>query len=211
MKAKLVVASAQSSEIKTLMATAASAGSDNGLSANYLTVVTPIIDKRTIAGRANPYGVFITLLFNPDNLEFVKTGTISIAATQKTANLCESEDLPEECTIEMIRKMPTVEIIAGSSRTNGKSAYETVKGWWEGKQIIAKLEQKRVVNIAFTTEGQPTMEGTRTRERWIFQPVKNEEIYKKVNDVLKELYDASQDENLKTHFEAAGIDFPIAR
>lgn len=211
MKAKLVVASAKSEEIRKLMGTAASAGSDNGLSPNYLSVITPIIDKRTITGRQTTYGVFITLLFNPDNLEFVKTGTISIAATQRTANLCESEELPEGCTIEMIRKMPTVEIISGSSRMNGKSAYETVKGWWDAKQVIQKLEQKRVVNLAFDANGQPTMEGTRTRERWTFEPVTNEEIYKKVGEVLKELYDASQDENLKTHFEAAGIDFPIAR
>ena len=42
MKAKLTVANAKSSEIKELMAIAASAGSDNGLSPNYFSVPSPI-------------------------------------------------------------------------------------------------------------------------------------------------------------------------
>ncbi len=210
MKAKLTVASANSTEIKKLMDTAASAGSDNGLSANYLTVVLPIVEEKTIRNTTNKFGAFVTLLFNPENGEFVKTGSISIAGTQRTANLCESETLPEGCTLDMVRKMPLIEIIAGSSRTNGKSAYETVKGWFDGKQVLRKLEQKRVVNLQFK-DGQPTVEGATVRQRWTFEPVENAEIYAKIGDVMKELFEPSQDENLKSHFAAANIDLPFTR
>ena len=53
MKAKLTVANAKSSEIKELMAIAASAGSDNGLSPNYFSVPSPIIDLKQFAAVQN--------------------------------------------------------------------------------------------------------------------------------------------------------------
>ena len=61
--------------------------------------------------------------------------------------------------------MPQVEIIAGSSRQNGKSAYETIETWWKEKRVIAPIEQKNCVNIGFDANGQPTMEGTTVRKR----------------------------------------------
>ena len=94
MKAKLTVANAKSSEIKELMAIAASAGSDNGLSPNYFSVPTPIIEPKTIRGGAKPYAAFVTLLFNPENLEFVKIGSVSVRGVQRTANVCENDPLP---------------------------------------------------------------------------------------------------------------------
>lgn len=211
MKAKLTVANAKSSEIKELMAIAASAGSDNGLSPNYFSVPSPIIEPKTIRGGAKPYAAFVTLLFNPETLEFVKIGSVSVRGVQRTANVCESDTLPENCTLEMIRKMPQVEIIAGSSRQNGKSAYETIETWWKGKRVIAPIEQKNCVNIGFDANGQPTIEGTTVRKRWLFEAKVNEKIYEKVGEVLKELYDASQDENLKSHFDAANIELPFTR
>lgn len=107
--------------------------------------------------------------------------------------------------------MPQVEIIAGSSRQNGKSAYETIETWWKEKRVIAPIEQKNCVNIGFDANGQPTMEGTTVRKRWLFEAKVNEKIYEKVGEVLRELYDASQDENLKSHFDAANIDLPFTR
>ena len=61
-------------------------------------------------GGANLYAAFVTLLFNPETLEFVKIGSVSVRGVQRTANVCESDTLPENCTLEMIRKMPQVEI-----------------------------------------------------------------------------------------------------
>lgn len=210
MKAKIQIASAKSSEIKKLMETAASAGSDNGLSPNYLTVVLPIVEEKKIRNTTNTFGAFLTLLFDPETGSYVKNGSVSIAGTQRTANLCESENLPEGCTLEMVRKMPQVEIIAGSSRTNGKSAYETVKGWFESKQVISKLEQKRVVNLEFK-DGAPTMEGSRTRMRWIFESIPNETIYAQIGDILKEIFEPSMDENVRSHFAAANMELPYER
>ena len=87
MKAKINVLSANSDKVKKFMETAASAGSDNGLSANYLTVVLPIIEEKTIRTNGVTFGAFMTMLFNPENLEFVKFGSVSIAGVQRTANL----------------------------------------------------------------------------------------------------------------------------
>lgn len=210
MKAKLTVANVKSDKIKNLMNSAASAGSDNGLSPNYLTVVLPVIEEKQIRGAANSYGAFLTLLFNPDNLEFVKTGSVSIAGVQRTANVCESENLPEGCTLDMVRAMPQVCIIADSSRTNGKSAYETVKGWFDNSEVLKPMEQKRVVNLQFVNNA-PTIEGATVRNRWTFNHVKNEEVYKKIGDVMKELFEPSEDENLKNHFEAANMVLPFTR
>lgn len=210
MKAKINVLSANSDKVKNYMNTASSAGSDNGLSANYLTVVLPIIEEKTIRTNGVTFGAFVTMLFNPENLEFVKFGSVSIAGVQRTANVCESETLPENCTIEMVRKMPQIEIIAGSSRQNGKSAYETIKGWFVDKQVLRKLEQKNVVSLQFEN-GQPTINGATVRQRWTFEPTENAEIYAKIGEIMKESFEPSQDENLKSHFAAANMDLPFTR
>lgn len=210
MKAKINVLSANSDKVKNYMNTAASAGSDNGLSANYLTVVLPIIEERTIRTNGVTFGAFVTMLFNPETAEFVKFGSVSIAGVQRTANVCESDNLPENCTIDMVRKMPQIEIIAGSSRTNGKSAYETVKQWFDNKQTLRKLEQKNVVNLQFEN-GQPTINGATVRQRWTFEPTENVEIYAKIGDILKESFEPSMDENVKSHFAAANMELPYQR
>lgn len=210
MKAKINVLSANSDKVKNYMNTAASAGSDNGLSANYLTVVLPIIEERTIRTNGVTFGAFVTMLFSPETMEFVKFGSVSIAGVQRTANVCESETLPENCTIEMVRKMPQIEIISGSSRTNGKSAYETVKQWFENKQVLQALEQKNVVSLQFK-DGQPTIDGATVRQRWTFEPKVKEEIFAKIGDILKESFEPSQDENVKSHFAAANMDLPYKR
>lgn len=210
MKAKINVLSANSDKVKNYMNTAASAGSDNGLSANYLTVVLPIIEERTIRTNGVTFGAFVTCLFNPETLEFVKFGSVSIAGVQRTANVCESETLPEGCTIEMVRKMPQIEIISGSSRQNGKSAYETIRGWFVDKQVLRKLEQKNVVSLQFEN-GQPTINGASVRQRWTFEPTENAEIYTKIGDILKESFEPSQDENVRSHFAAANMELPYQR
>lgn len=210
MKAKINVLSANSDKVKKFMETAASAGSDNGLSANYLTVVLPIIEEKTIRTNGVTFGAFMTMLFNPENLEFVKFGSVSIAGVQRTANLCESENLPEGCTLDMVRAMPQIEIITGSSRTNGKSAYETVKGWFDNKQVLQALEQKNVVSLQFEN-GQPTINGATVRKRWTFEPKVKEEIFAKIGEIMKESFEPSQDENLKSHFAAANMDLPFTR
>lgn len=210
MKAKINVLSANSDKVKKFMETAASAGSDNGLSANYLTVVLPIIEEKTIRTNGVTFGAFMTMLFNPENLEFVKFGSVSIAGVQRTANLCESENLPDGCTLDMVRAMPQIEIIAGSSRTNGKSAYETVKGWFDNKQVLRALEQKNVVSLQFEN-GQPTINGATVRKRWTFEPKVKEEIFAKIGEIMKESFEPSQDENLKSHFAAANMDLPFTR
>lgn len=210
MKAKINVLSANSDKVKKFMETAASAGSDNGLSANYLTVVLPIIEERTIRTNNVTFGAFLTMLFNPDTLDFVKFGSVSIAGVQRTANVCESETLPENCTLEMVRKMAQIEIISGSSRTNGKSAFETIKGWFDNKQVLQALEQKNVVSLQFEN-GQPTINGATVRQRWTFEPVENAEIYAKIGEILKESFEPSQDENVKSHFAAANMELPYQR
>ena len=210
MKAKINVLSANSDKVKNYMNTASSAGSDNGLSANYLTVVLPIIEERTIRTNGVTFGAFTTMLFNAENLDFVKFGSVSIAGVQRTANLCESETLPENCTLDMVRKMPQIEIIAGSTRTNGKSSYETVKGWFDSKQVLQALEQKNVVSLQFEN-GQPTINGATVRQRWTFEPKAKEEIYAKIGDILKESFEPSQDENVRSHFAAANIELPYTR
>lgn len=210
MKAKINVLSANSDKVKKFMETAASAGSDNGLSANYLTVVLPIIEERTIRTNNVTFGAFLTMLFNSENLEFVKFGSVSIAGVQRTANVCESETLPENCTLEMVRKMAQIEIISGSSRTNGKSAFETIKGWFVNKQVLQALEQKNVVSLQFEN-GQPTINGATVRQRWTFEPVENAEIYAKIGEILKESFEPSQDENVKSHFAAANMELPYQR
>ena len=210
MKAKINVLSANSDKVKKFMETAASAGSDNGLSANYLTVVLPIIEEKTIRTNNVTFGAFMTMLFNPETLDFVKFGSVSIAGVQRTANLCESEALPDGCTLDMVRAMPQIEIITGSSRTNGKSAYETVKGWFDNKQALQALEQKNVVSLQFEN-GQPTINGATVRKRWTFEPKAKEEIFAKIGEIMKESFESSQDENLKSHFAAANIDLPFTR
>lgn len=210
MKAKINVLSANSDKVKKYMETAASAGSDNGLSANYLTAVLPIIEERTIRANGVTFGAFVTMLFNPETLDFVKFGSVSIAGVQRTANVCESETLPENCTLEMVRAMPQIEIIAGSSRQNGKSAFETIKGWFDNKQVLQALEQKNVVSLQFEN-GQPTINGATVRQRWTFEPVENAEIYAKIGDILKESFEPSQDENVKSHFAAANMELPYKR
>lgn len=154
MKAKINVLSANSDKVKKFMETAASAGSDNGLSANYLTVVLPIIEEKTIRTNGVTFGAFMTMLFNPENLEFVKFGSVSIAGVQRTANLCESENLPDGCTLDMVRAMPQIEIIAGSSRTNGKSAYETVKGGLITNKFCKLLNKRMSFLCSLKTDNQ---------------------------------------------------------
>lgn len=207
MKAILTISSAQSTDIKQLMERAASAGSDNGLSGNYLTVVTPIIIQKQVNEQSNPYGAFITLLFDKSG-KYVKSGSVSISRTQRTENLCDA--LPENCTVEMTRAFPQVEVIAGSSRTNGKSAYETVKGWFDSKAVIEKIGEKNIVSLGFKAQT-PTMDGARIKKANLFAPNVNEAVFEQIPEVLKELIDPSQDANVKSHFEAANIEIPYSR
>lgn len=209
MKAKINLLSVNSDKAKQYLTSASASGSDNGLSANYLTVVLPIIEERQIRNGVS-FGAFVTMLFTPDTKEFVKFGSVSIAGTQRTANICESENLPDGCTLDMVRAMPQVSIIAGSSRANGKSAFETVKGWFDSKQVLTRLEQKRVVQLQFV-DGQPTVQGATVRQRWTFEPVTDEGIYSKIGDILKDNFEPSEDETVKQYFSAAGIDMPYSR
>lgn len=213
MKTKLgVIADARSTEVKNLMLQAAASGSDNGLSANYLTVVLPIVQSKKVNEQSKPYGAFTTLLFNPETLEFVKSGSVSISGIQRTYNTCDLDSLPEGMTLEGVRALPTVEVIAGSSRTNGKSAYETVKDWFIGKKVIEKVEQKNIVQIAFDrATSQPVIEGTTIRKKYVFTPSIKEALFEKVSEILKELIEPSQDESVKSHFEAAGLELPYTR
>ena len=49
-----------------------SAGSDNGLSANYRTAIIHVIVSKKIASSGTEFGAFVTALFD-ENGEFVKT------------------------------------------------------------------------------------------------------------------------------------------
>ena len=85
-----------------------------------------------------------------------------------------------------------------------------MKGWFDNKQVLQALEQKNVVSLQFEN-GQPTINGATVRKRWTFEPKVKEEIFKKIGEIMKESFEPSQDENLKSHFVAANMDLPFTR
>ena len=206
MKTTLKIKSFNDNAVRNFVNNAQSAGSDNGLSPNYLTVPIPPIEARKIASNNVEFGVFIDLLFD-DNEEFVKHGAVSMNSFYRLLRVCEDWDkLPEDCTQEMINKLPTVELIEGCNRASGKSLFEILQYLHKNKLVIVKREEKQVIAQNFQ-DNKPVVEGTTIRKRWIFTTERNEEIYAKLPEIYGEIFDPKDDTEVKKYFDAAGIDY----
>ena len=206
MKTTLKIKSFNDNAVRNFVNNAQSAGSDNGLSPNYLTVPIPPIEARKIASNNVEFGVFIDLLFD-DNREFVKHGAVSMNSFYRLLRVCEDWDkLPEDCTQEMINKLPTVELIEGCNRASGKSLFEILQYLHKNKLVIVKREEKQVIAQNFQ-DNKPVVEGTTIRKRWIFTTERNEEIYAKLPEIYGEIFDPKDDTEVKKYFDAAGIDY----
>ena len=206
MKTTLKIKSFNDNAVRNFVNNAQSAGSDNGLSPNYLTVPIPPIEARKIASNNVEFGVFIDLLFD-DNGEFVKHGAVSMNSFYRLLRVCEDWDkLPEDCTQEMINKLPTVELIEGCNRASGKSLFEILQYLHKNKLVIVKREEKQVIAQNFQ-DNKPVVEGTTIRKRWIFTTERNEEIYAKLPEIYGEIFDPKDDTEVKKYFNAAGIDY----
>lgn len=187
---------------------AKSSGSDNGLTANYQTIILPIVQERKVPGFNNPFGVFLTLLFDNEG-NYVKSGSVSINSVQRTLNRFDGDTIEDDLTVEAINALPTVELIDGSNRANGKSALETVTGWWNKKQIIAANGQEvKTVNFTNFVENRPVMDGARIRTRKLFEAVENESIFDQIADVCKELFDEKGRKIAEKQFADLGLTFP---
>lgn len=210
MEAKIKVIKFNQQSVLKYIDSAKTAGSDNGLSGNYITVVLPVIEERTINNTTNSFGAFHSLLFD-DNGDFVKKGAISLNTLQRTLRLAEEwDELPEGITMTEINKLPTIDLIAGYNRQLGKSLFEILQDLHKNNKVIVLKEKRKVINQNFK-EGKPCVEGTTVRERNIFQTVENEEIFAKIPKIMGEIYDSESDAEIKKYFDAAGIDCKIER
>ena len=64
MKTVLNIEKFNSGKIANYVNNAQSAGSDNGLSANYRTAIIPVIVSKKIASSGTEFGAFVTALFD---------------------------------------------------------------------------------------------------------------------------------------------------
>ena len=210
MKAIIKVQKFSEGDMKKYVDAASSSGSDNGLSGNYLSVPIPVIEPKKIANSNVEFGAFITLLFDEDG-NFVKKGAVSINSIHRTLRLAEDWDkLPEECTMEMINALPTVDLIEGCNRATGKSLFETVKALHDNKEVIVLKERRKVIQQNFE-DGKPVINGTTVRERNIFQKEVNEKIYEQLPELYAELFEESADKEVEKYFKAAGMDYTPKR
>jgi hypothetical protein len=206
MKTVLNIEKFNSGKIANYVNNAQSAGSDNGLSANYRTAIIPVIVSKKIASSGTEFGAFVTALFD-ENGEFVKTGAVSMNSVFRLLRLCEDMDkLPEDFTQEMINKLPTVELIEGCNRANGKSLFEVLQNFHKNNLVIVKKEERQVIAQNFK-DNKPVVEGTTIRKRNIFTTEEDAEIYAKLPEVYSEIFEAKDDTEIKKYFEAAGIDY----
>ena len=89
-------------------------------------------------------------------MEFVKIGSVSVRGVQRTANVCESDTLPENCTLEMIRKNAAGrKLLPAAHAKNGKSAYETIETWWKEKRVIAPMSKRIALILALMQTDSP--------------------------------------------------------
>lgn len=206
MKTTLKIEKFSNSEITKYLNIAQSAGSDNGLSPNYATIPLPVITPKKIATNGVEFGAFSDVLFDSDT-NFCKTGNVSMNSFYRLLRVCEDWDkLPEDCTQEMINKLPTVELVEGCNRASGKSLFEILQHFHKNKLVIVKKEEVQAINQQFN-EGKPVVEGTTVRKRWIFTTEENEEAYNKLPEIYAEIFDAKDDAEIKKYFDAAGIDY----
>lgn len=193
-------------DVKKFIDAASNAGSDNGLSPNYLTVPLPVISEKKITNGTGSYGAFDTALFTEDG-KFIKTGSMSVNSMVRTFRVCEEWDkLPEDCTMEMIQQLPMVDFIEGSNRATGKSIFELMAEMHKKKEVIVFKDKAKVINQNFLNSV-PVVEGTTIRERNLFTKEVNADIYKQLPDILAEIYSETDDAEVKKYFDAAGIDY----
>ena len=206
MKTTLKIEKFNGGAITTYLNAAQSAGSDNGLSPNYVTIPLPVITSKEIATNGVKFGAFSDVLFDSET-NFCKTGSVSMNTFYRLLRVCTDWDkLPEDCTQEMINKLPTVELVEGCNRANGKSLFEILQHFHKYKLVIVKKEEVQVINQQFKNS-KPTVEGTTVRKRWIFTTEENEEAYNNLPEIYAEIFDAKDDAEIKKYFDAAGIDY----
>lgn len=197
-------------DLKNFLDVAKTSASDAGLNKAFIAVITPIIQSKSIRG-GKPYGALLTLLFDKESLEFVKTGSVAIGSIQRGLNIVENGVLPD--TLKECQALEQKQLIEGTNRTqSGKSVYEFVKYWFETKQtIVFSDETKETVNFAFDDNSNIIYEGTTIRKRDFFTTDENEKVYEGINEILLDVIEEKDYANANTFFAESGIDFQITK